>query len=95
MQAAEPRMRVNMVEHGQLIELYHPDGRRLFTTEGSRLVQVAGEAQRLLGVTESTPDPVWWVESRAPGNDPEAEAVARRFAHALVAAAGGVVWSSR
>lgn len=95
MQAAGPQLRVDTIEHVQLIQLYHPDGRLLLTTEGPRLVQVAGEAQRLLGITEGVPHPVWWVESRAPGSDQEAEAVARQFTYALVAATGGVSWSNR
>lgn len=95
MRQAGPQLRVDTVEHAQLVQLYHPDGRLLLTIEGARLVQVAGEVHRLLGVAEGVPHPVWWVESRAPGADREAEAVARRFTHALVAATGGVSWSSR
>lgn len=95
MQQAGSELRVDTVEHAQLVQLYHPDGRLLLTIEGARLVQVAGEVQRLLGITEGVPHPVWWVESRAPGADPEAEAVARRFTHALVALTGGMSWSNR
>lgn len=95
MRAAGPQLRVDTVEHASLIQLYHPDGRLLLTIEGPRLVQVPGEAQRLLGITGRVPHPVWWVESRAPGSDREAEAVARRFTHAVVAATGGVSWSNR
>ncbi len=62
------------------------------TTEGPRLVQVPGEARWLLGITDEVPLPVWWVESRSPGADPDGEAVAR---HALVAQTGGRPWSSR
>ena len=95
--AAGEDLRVDTVESARLVQLRHPDdGRLLLTTEGARLVQVPGEAHRLLGIeNDAVPHPVWWVESRAPDDDPEAEAVARRFAHALVAAAGGAAWSSR
>ncbi len=92
---AGPQLRVNTIDHVQLVQLYHPDGRLLLTTEGPRLVQVPGEAQRLLGITKDVPHPVWWVESRAPASDPEAEAVARRFTDALLAATGGVSWSNQ
>jgi hypothetical protein len=95
MQVAGAKLRVDTIEHAHLVQLYHPDGRLLLTTEGPRLVQVAGEVQRLLGITEGVPYPAWWVESRAPGGDREAEAVARRFTHALVTATGGVSWSNR
>ena len=92
---AGPELKVDRIEQAQLIQLYHPDGRLLMTTEGARLVQVPGEARRLLGITGEVPHPVWWVESRTPGADPDAEAVARRFTHALVAQTGGMSWSSR
>ena len=92
---AGPKLRVHTIEEAQLIQLYHPDGRLLLTTEGARLVQVPGEARRLLGITGQVPDPLWWVESRSPGADPDAERVARRFTHALVAQTGGLSWSSR
>ncbi|GDY33527.1 hypothetical protein [Gandjariella thermophila] len=95
MLAAGPELRVNTVEHADLVQLYHDDGRLLVTTEGARLVQVPGEARRLLGIDAEVPHPVWWVESRAPGHDPEAEAVARRFTRALLARTGGMSWSNR
>lgn len=95
MREAGRGLRVDTIEHAQLVQLYHPDGRLLLTIEGARLVQVAGEVQRLLGVADGVPHPVWWVESRAPGADREAEAVARRFTHTLVAATGGMSWSNR
>ncbi len=95
MRAAGPRLRVDTDDDAELVTLYHQDGRLLLTTEGARLVQVPGEVSRLLGISEGVPHPVWWVESRAPGHDPEAEAVARRFTQALVGVTGGVSWSSR
>ncbi|MPZ64127.1 MAG: hypothetical protein GEU83_00900 [Pseudonocardiaceae bacterium] len=95
MQAAGPKLKVNTIEEAQLIELYHPDGRLMLTTEGARLVQVPGEPRRLLGITDEVPTPVWWVESRSPGADPDAEAVAREFTRALAAQTEGMSWSSR
>nr|WP_225954570.1 hypothetical protein [Kibdelosporangium phytohabitans] len=93
MHAAGTHLHVNTIEEAQLIQLYHPDGRLMLTTEGARLVQVPGEAKRLLGI--DVPNPVWWVESRAPSGDPEAEDVTKRFAQALVTATGGALWSTR
>jgi hypothetical protein len=97
MLAAGPDLHVDALEQQQLVQLYHADGRLLLTNEGARLVQVPGEVRRLLGIGEEVelPHPVWWVESRAPGADPEAEAVARNFTKALVARTGGLSWSNR
>lgn len=95
MRAAGPRLRVDTIDEARLVQLYHEDGRLMLTTEGARLVQAPGEVRRLLRIDAEVPQPVWWVESRAPGHDPEAEAVARRFTHALVAATGGLSWSNR
>ncbi|MFD5250560.1 hypothetical protein ACFWIW_38840 [Amycolatopsis sp. NPDC058340] len=80
-----------------LVQLCHPDGRLLLSIEETRLVGVPGEVRRVLGIGGETevPHPVWWVESRAPENDPEAEAVARAFTDALVGGTGGLSWSSR
>ncbi|AUI61008.1 hypothetical protein [Amycolatopsis sp. BJA-103] len=83
------------VEGGPVVQLRHPDGRLLVSIEDPRLVRVPGEARRLLGVEIEVPHPVWWVESRAPDEDPEAEAVARAFTEALVGGTGGLSWSSR
>jgi hypothetical protein len=95
MQAAGKELRVNTIDEAALIQLFHEDGRLLLTTEGARLVQVRGEVRRLLGFDEDVPHPVWWVESRAPSGDSDAERVARRFTQALVVTSGGVSWSTR
>jgi hypothetical protein len=39
---AGPKLKVHTIEEAQLVQLYHPDGRLLLTTEGARLVQVPG-----------------------------------------------------
>jgi hypothetical protein len=92
--AAGPDLLLDTVEPAGLLQLRHPDGRLLLTTEGVRLVQVPGEARRLLGITAPVPEPGWWVESRAPGHDREAEEVVRRFTRTLVQTAGGVLWTT-
>ncbi|ONF72574.1 hypothetical protein [Amycolatopsis keratiniphila] len=88
---------VSTVKGRPLVRLCHPDGRLLLSIEETRLVRVPGEARRVLGIATGTevPHPVWWVESRAPENDPEAEFVARAFTDALVGGTGGLSWSSR
>lgn len=90
---AGPELRVDIVDESRLVRLFHPEGRLLMTMEGSRLIQVPGEVQRILGVAAEVP--VWWVECRAPGHDPEAEDVARRFTRALLSVTGGSSWSNR
>ena len=94
MHACGPDLRVNTVERGALVQLCTDDGAPLVTIEGARLVQVPGEAQRLLGIDDDLPCPLWWVEVRATGL-PGAPRIARRFAAALLSVTGGVSWSGR
>ncbi|WP_433536686.1 hypothetical protein ACQPZK_02235 [Micromonospora sp. CA-249363] len=94
--AAGSELKMDTVEAAGLVQLFDPgDGRLLLSVEAARLVRVPGEAQRLLGLTDDVPEPVWWVESRAPGADPQAADVARRFTAALVEITGGLTWESR
>lgn len=92
LRAAGPDLLVDAVEAGALIQLRAADGAVLVSIESPRLVQVAGEAERLLGIVEPLPRPVWWVEARA---RPAGAVVARRYAAALVAETGGTTWQSR
>ncbi|MFI0487671.1 hypothetical protein [Actinomadura sp. 9N215] len=57
------------------------------------LVRTRGETGRLLGsqVADVEP-PVWWVECNAAEDVDGSEVPAMRFAGALVAQVGGVVW---
>jgi hypothetical protein len=93
MHACGPDLRVDTVERGALVQLCRDDGAPLVTIEGARLVQVPGEAQRLLGIADDLPCPLWWVEVRATAL-PEAPRIARRFAAALLSVTGGVSWGS-
>jgi hypothetical protein len=94
--AAGSELKMDTVEAAGLVQLFDPgDGRLLLSVEVARLVRVPGEAQRLLGLADDVPEPVWWVESRAPGADPQAAGVARRFTAALVEITGGLTWESR
>ncbi|MEV1159397.1 hypothetical protein AB0J27_28795 [Micromonospora chokoriensis] len=91
-------LKMDTVDSAGLVQLFDPaDGRLLLTVETARLVQVPGEAERLLGVTldDSFAGRVWWVESRAPDGDPRAAAVTRHFATALVSITGGLTWADR
>lgn len=68
--------------------------RALLTIEEPILVPVRGEVSRLLGdpVGSQVPSPVWWVEARAASTPEHAVLLAYRFADALTALLGGVVW---
>ncbi|AGM08737.1 hypothetical protein [Amycolatopsis keratiniphila] len=95
--AAGPDLLVADQAENGVTRLLRSDGRPLVIIEDIRQVQVPGEAHRLLGIDAETevPNPVWWVESRARDDDPEAEAVARAFTRALVERTGGLSWSNR
>jgi hypothetical protein len=79
---------------GALIQLCDESGRMLVSIEAAQRVDVAGEVERLLGdaITVGLTVPYWWIEARAPEDVPDAPAVAYRFAAALTARLGGVVW---
>ncbi|WP_435204286.1 hypothetical protein [Micromonospora sp. bgisy143] len=96
--AAGAELKMDTVEAAGLVQLFDPvDGRLLLSVEAARLVRVPGEARRLLDLADAddVPEPVWWVESRAPGADPQAADVARRFTAALVEITGGLTWTGR
>lgn len=94
---AGPELLVAEQAEDGVTQLHHPDGRPLVVIEDIRLVRVAGEAQRLLGLDAEVevPHPVWWVECRTRDDDEEAETVARAFIGALVERTGGLSWSNR
>ncbi|MEV3928290.1 DUF6177 family protein [Streptomyces sp. NPDC049944] len=76
---------------GAVLQLCDPEGRPLVSVEAPLLVQVAGEAERLLGAT-APPLPFWWTEARATTGVAEAEQLAGTFAARLAHLAGGSAW---
>ncbi|MGW5862497.1 DUF6177 family protein [Streptomyces sp. NPDC055239] len=91
--AGGPDLGINSLAEGAVIQLCAPNGRPLVSVESPLLIQVPGEAQRLLGADVSTPDgPFWWTESRASTAVEEGERLAGSFAGRLAAVLGGTVW---
>lgn len=76
---------------GAVVQLCDQEGRPLVSVEAPLLVQVAGEAERLLGAT-APPVPYWWTEARATTGVEEAERIAGTFAARLTSLAGGSAW---
>ncbi|MEV4962707.1 DUF6177 family protein [[Kitasatospora] papulosa] len=76
---------------GAVVQLCDPEGRPLVSVEAPLLVQVAGEAERLLGATAPAV-PFWWTEARATTGVTEAEQLAGTFAARLAHLAGGSAW---
>ncbi|MGI5470648.1 DUF6177 family protein [Streptomyces sp. CA-132043] len=74
-----------------VVQLCDPEGRPLMSVEAPLLVQVAGEAERLLGATPP-PLPFWWTEARATTGVGEAERLAGTFSARLASLAGGSAW---
>ncbi|MEU0836853.1 DUF6177 family protein [Streptomyces sp. NPDC005969] len=86
-----PDKLVDTAGEDAVVQLCDPEGRPLVSVEAPLLVQVAGEAERLLGAT--APEvPFWWTEARATTGVEEAERIAGTFAARLVALAGGSAW---
>ncbi|MYV53383.1 hypothetical protein GT042_12935, partial [Streptomyces sp. SID3212] len=63
---------------GAVVQLCDERGRPLVSVEAPLLVQVAGEAERLLGAVPP-PLPFWWTEARATTGVAEAEQLAGTF----------------
>ncbi|MEU6219886.1 DUF6177 family protein [Streptomyces sp. NPDC047022] len=76
---------------GSVVQLCDERGRPLVSVEAPLLIQVRGEAQRLLGTSEPEV-PYWWTEARATTGVREAEQLAGTFAARLAALVGGTVW---
>ncbi|GAA0499476.1 DUF6177 family protein [Streptomyces olivaceiscleroticus] len=74
-----------------VVQLCDPEGRPLMSVEAPLLVQVAGEAERLLGAAPP-PLPYWWTEARATTGVAEAERLAGTFSARLAHLAGGSAW---
>ncbi|WNZ11321.1 DUF6177 family protein [Streptomyces sp. 11x1] len=75
---------------GAVVQLHGPGGRPLVSVESPVLVQVPGEAERLLG--QSAAPPYWWTEARASTAVPEAERLAGVVCGRLNALLGGSTW---
>ncbi|MFI6003875.1 DUF6177 family protein [Streptomyces sp. NPDC051366] len=86
-----PDKLVNATGEGAVVQLCDEQGRPLVSVEAPLLVQVAGEAERLLGAT-APPVPFWWTEARATTGVPEAERLAGTFAARLALLSGGTAW---
>lgn len=91
--AGGPGLGINSLAEGAVVQLCAPNGRPLVSVEAPLLIQVPGEAQRLLGAEAAAPDgPYWWTEARASTAVEEGERLAGSFAGRLAAVLGGTVW---
>ncbi|WP_367430949.1 DUF6177 family protein [Streptomyces celluloflavus] len=86
-----PDKLVDTTGEGAVVRLCDGEGRPLVSVEAPLLVQVPGEAERLLGATPP-PVPYWWTEARATTGVEAAEQLAGTFAARLAALAGGSAW---
>ena len=74
------------------LHLFDDDGRRWFSVDAPLLVQVEGEADRLLGHGPPVPCPGWWVEVRADASVAGAVDASRALARALAQLGRGTFW---
>ncbi|WP_369360187.1 DUF6177 family protein [Streptomyces sp. cg2] len=89
--AGGPDKLMDTTGESAVVRLCDGEGRPLVSVEAPLLVQVAGEAERLLGAT-APPVPYWWTEARATTGVEEAEQLAGTFAARLAALADGSAW---
>ncbi|WP_406529474.1 DUF6177 family protein [Streptomyces sp. I8-5] len=92
--AGGPDKLVGTTGEDAVVQLCDDQGRPLVSIEAPLLVQVAGEAERLLGAT-APPVPFWWTEARATTGVEEAELLAGTFAARIATLAGGSAWPPR
>lgn len=76
---------------GAVVQLLDEQARPLVSVEAPLLVQVPGEAERLLGATPPRV-PYWWTEARATTGVPDAEKLAGTFAARVAHLADGTAW---
>ncbi|MFE2327569.1 DUF6177 family protein [Streptomyces sp. NPDC059385] len=86
-----PDKLVNATGEGAVVQLCDEQGRPLVSVEAPMLIQVEGEAERLLGATPPRV-PYWWTEARATTGVPDAERLAGTFAGRLATLSGGSAW---
>ncbi|MFB7466913.1 DUF6177 family protein [Streptomyces sp. NPDC056224] len=86
-----PDKLVDTTGEGAVVQLCDEQGRPLVSIEAPLLVQVEGEAERLLGATPPRV-PFWWTEARATTGVPEAERLAGTFAARIASLGGGTAW---
>ncbi|KOT59006.1 hypothetical protein ADK43_17690 [Streptomyces rimosus subsp. rimosus] len=86
-----PEKLVDAAGEDAVVRLCDDAGRPLVSVEAPLLVQVDGEAERLLGAT-APPVPYWWTEARATTGVEHAEQLAGTFAARLASLAGGSAW---
>ncbi|MFK0293922.1 DUF6177 family protein [Streptomyces sp. NPDC090442] len=86
-----PDKLVDTTGEGAVVRLCDAEGRPLVSVEAPLLVQVEGEAERLLGATPP-PLPYWWTEARATTGVEHAERLAGTFAARLATLADGSAW---
>ena len=94
MLAAGPELRVGSIGQGVAVQLFTGDGTLVTTVEVPTLIQVAGEARRLLDVGTEPAPPYWWIELRSPSLDRDALSAAERLAASLADQLGGTVWAA-
>ncbi len=94
MLAAGEHLRVNEAANGAILQLCDDDGRPLVSLETPVHVRVPAEIGRLLGpeIGDRFTGPVWWLEARAPSDQPTAVALARRYATEVARRLDGHVW---
>ncbi|MEU7135203.1 DUF6177 family protein [Streptomyces sp. NPDC046261] len=91
--AGGPDLHVQTTGDGAVVQLCNAEGRPLVSIEAPLLLQVPGEAARLLGPeAEPASGTAWWIESRAVTSVPQAEELAGAFAARLTMMLGGRIW---
>ncbi|SIO86105.1 DUF6177 family protein [Nocardiopsis sp. JB363] len=91
---AHPDFTIRGASKASVIRLRDEEGRPFVSVEMPQAVEATTDVRRLLGdeAADHLTHNAWWVEVRAPANNPRAAEAAHRFAATLVEHHGGQVW---
>lgn len=96
LESAHPDFTIRGANKASVVRLRDEEGHPFVSVEMPQTVEATTDVRRLLGdaAADHLTHNTWWVEVRAPANNPRALEAAHRFAATLVEHHGGHVWPS-
>lgn len=94
LKSAHPDLTIRGASRAAIVRLRDEEGHPFVSVEAPQLVEAPADVARILGVeaAERMTGNTWWVDVRAPADNPRAAEAAHRLAEKLVEHHGGDVW---